>query len=51
MFVSRLTKEVVEERYLSNNTFTVLSWDIIQTEVRTSSQHPLSILYILSQTI
>ena len=34
VFVSRLSKEVVEERYSSNNTITVLSWDFIQTEVR-----------------
>jgi len=32
-FVSQLSREVVEERYFSNNTFTVLSWDIIQTEL------------------
>jgi len=33
VFVSRLSREVVEERYFSNNTFTVLSWDIIQSEL------------------
>ena len=32
--VVRVMDEVVEYKYVNNNTFTVLSWDTLQTEVR-----------------
>ena len=32
--VVRVMDEVVEYKYVSNNTLTVLSWDTLQTEVR-----------------
>ena len=33
--VVRVMDEVVEYKYINNNTLTVLSWDTLQTEVRT----------------